>query len=44
MHLPEDGVDLQMRRPQLLLDLVGGGVREVGEGQALADGAVPGSG
>ena len=42
MLLPEDGVDLEVRRPQLLLDVVGGGMCKIGKGQALAGGAVPG--
>ena len=41
MLLPEDGVDLQVRGPQLLLDLVGRSMLEIAEGQRLADCAVP---
>jgi|TARA_R110002003_G_scaffold1489_2_gene23089 hypothetical protein len=41
MLLPEGGVDLQVRGPEVLFDLVGGGVFEVGEGEGLAGGAVP---
>lgn len=41
MLLPEDGVDLQVRRPELLLDLVGRSMLEVGKGQVLADVPVP---
>jgi hypothetical protein len=42
MLLPEDMVDLQVRRPQLLLDVVGRGAFEIGKGEALAGSAVPG--
>jgi hypothetical protein len=41
MLLPEDGVDLQVRGPQLLLYLVGRSMLEIGEGQRLAGCAVP---
>ena len=41
MLLPEDGVDLQVRGPQLLLDLVGRSMLEIAKGQRLAGCAVP---
>lgn len=43
MLLPEDGVDLQVRRPELLLDIVGRGIFEIGKGQALAGSPEPGN-
>jgi hypothetical protein len=43
MLLPEGGVDLEVRRPKFLLGVVGRGIFEVGDRQALAGGAVPGS-
>ena len=41
MLLPEDGVDLQVGGPQLLLDLVGRSMLEIAKGQRLAGCAVP---
>jgi hypothetical protein len=42
MLLPEGGVDLEVCGPKFLLDVVGRGICEVGDRQALAGSAVPG--
>jgi len=44
MLLPEGRVDLEMRRPELLLGFVGGEIFKAGDRQRLARSAVPGSG
>lgn len=41
MLLPKGRVDLQVRRPEFLLGVVGRGIFEVGDRQALACSAVP---